>query len=546
MSQNHEYEKHLGQISRICKDFRIDSLKPRLAVISENLQGGDTINVALIGRFKAGKSSFLNSLIGRDIMPVAVLPLTSVVTYVKYGPQDKAEVMFHNGEIKTIDLSELADFITEEKNPENMKEVARVIVEIVILREFEKINFVDTPGLGSVYKHNTLTSTGWLPKVGVAFLAVSIDHPLSEDDISLLKELDTYTSEIVILLTKIDLIPQKEISKVVDFIHKQVKQHLNRNIRIFPFSNKPDFEAERRAVYEFIFQYIAGNRLQKSKEIIKHKLHSTISKLLDYLQLASLAADSAQESREQLSKQLKEERQNLSTIENEIKIVSVETESRLHDDSYKRFQEFCYRVNNILIRELKEQLPNWKRNLDEVFQEWLRKSLAKQLEIISEELGPQLSEHYLNMTLTSFLRVVRAFQDRLAQDIEKALHTKFSGASFEVKIEKPKEPDLHLDFIINSLWETLLFAIPMRLFQPLLNRHFMSRIPWEAEKNLSRLSSQWVEAISCSIENMAKQAVEFINNEIVTIENILAEAPDQKKEIEKAILELEAIKTGIS
>ena len=210
MSQNHEYEKHLGQINRICGDFRIDSLKPRLAAISESLQDGDSINVALIGRFKAGKSSFLNSLIGRDVMPVAVLPLTSVVTYVKYGPEDRAEVRFHNGEIKTIALSELEDFITEEKNPENIKEVARVVVEVAGLREFEKIHFVDTPGLGSVYKHNTLTSTGWLPKVGAAFLAVSIDHPLSEDDISLLKELDTYTSEIIIFLNKIKIKIQKK------------------------------------------------------------------------------------------------------------------------------------------------------------------------------------------------------------------------------------------------------------------------------------------------------------------------------------------------
>jgi len=73
----------------------------------------------------------------------------------------------------------------------------------------------------------------------------------------------------------------------------------------------------------------------------------------------------------------------------------------------------------------------------------------------------------------------------------------------------------------------------------------MSRIPWEAEKNLSRLSSQWFEAISGSIENTAKQAVEFINNEIVTIENILAEAPDQKKEIEKAISDLKNIEGSI-
>ena len=157
------------------------------------------------------------------------------------------------------------------------------------------------------------------------------------------------------MLTKIDLVPQKEISKVIDFIHKQVKGHLNRSLKVFPYSNKAGFESQRQAVYEFIFNSIEGDRLQKSEEIVRHKLRSAISKLQDYLHLVSLAADSAQESRQQLSLRLKQEQQNLPTIENEIKIIAGDIESKLHDDSYERFKEFCYRVENVLIRELKEQ-----------------------------------------------------------------------------------------------------------------------------------------------------------------------------------------------
>ena len=79
------YKDYVGTINRICCDFHIDSLKPQIAAISETVHESGFINVALVGGFKAGKSSFINSIIGKDVLPVAVLPLTSVITYIRYG-----------------------------------------------------------------------------------------------------------------------------------------------------------------------------------------------------------------------------------------------------------------------------------------------------------------------------------------------------------------------------------------------------------------------------------------------------------------------------
>jgi len=104
----------VGNIKQACDMFRIDSL-----ALSEMLQQDNVINVALAGGFKAGKSSFVNSLIGKDVMPVAVLPLTSVITCVKYGAEDRSKVKLLSGKEQDIALSELPEYITEERNPEN-------------------------------------------------------------------------------------------------------------------------------------------------------------------------------------------------------------------------------------------------------------------------------------------------------------------------------------------------------------------------------------------------------------------------------------------
>lgn len=542
---NIQFKSYTGQIARICEDFHIDSLKSQIAALCETLEESNLINIALVGGFKTGKSSFLNSLIGRDIMPVAVLPLTSVITYAQYGPEDKATVRLLNGQTKTISLQELADYITEKSNPENVKQVDKVDVELSNLQTYKGIRFVDTPGFGSAYKHNTLTSTGWLPKVGAAFLAVNVTNPFSEADILLFKELDAYTPEIIILLTKTDLISAKEADEVVKFIREQVKKHLNKDVKILPFSNKPGFESIRNSVYEYIQKTIADDQVRKSSEIISHKFRSILTKCREYLELALSAANSVQESRQQLFRLLAVERQRFPEIKREIWLISSGIKARVQTDSSDIFHKKYLPVKDKLVNELKEQIPNWNGNLAETstaFRSWAKDNLTRELEIISQENGLQLTGRHLRPALDSFSRIVRAFQDRMASDIENAFKTKFSGASFDARVEKPKEPDVQVGNVFMTPWEIIWYLIPMRLFRPLVTRHFLRLIPWETEKNLYRLGSQWYETISRSIDQMAQQAEEFIQNEINTVENILTEAPDQQKEIEKAIIDLEQMK----
>lgn len=545
---NPVYKNYVEAISRICGDFHIDSLKPQITAISDNIHEGSFINVALVGGFKAGKSSFINSIIGKDVLPVAVLPLTSVITYIRYGAYNKAKVELLNGQTTEIPLEKVVDYITEDNNPKNIKQVKRVDVELVSLEQYQGIQFVDTPGIGSVYKHNTITSTEWLPRVGAAFLAVSVVQPLSEAELELLKELDNYTCEIVLLLTKIDLVATSETDKVVQFIRDQVKQYLNKDLRVFPFSNKAGFEPSRQAVYEFIQQSIAGNRLQKSDDIITHKLRSTLLKCREYLLLGLSAANSTQEARQGLLQQIGQERQALASIQNELRLIANDLKERLYNDSSGIFERQRSRVAKDLLGQLKVDMPTWRGNLEktsQAFRHWVEINFVIKLKPISDEYGPQLSERYLKMALDSYSRVVRAFQDRIAQAIEKALHTQFAGAKFEVKIKEPKKPDVYIGNVFMTPWEIVWFLVPMGLFRPLVNGHFLHRLPWDVNVNLTRLASQWTESLSVSMDDIAQQAKVFIQQEIGTVENLLNKAPDQHSQIEKAIAELEEIKNLI-
>lgn len=138
----------VARVGAICRRFGIDSLAPQLAACEEMLKGGGVVDVAVLGQFKAGKSSFLNGLIGGAVVPVDVLPSTAVVTRIGYGPRERVTVHGLAGEPFEIPLARLAEFVTERGNPANEKRVAVVDVELPSLVPYEGVRFVDTPGLG--------------------------------------------------------------------------------------------------------------------------------------------------------------------------------------------------------------------------------------------------------------------------------------------------------------------------------------------------------------------------------------------------------------
>ncbi|HEU5360615.1 MAG TPA: hypothetical protein VFU42_05590, partial [Candidatus Deferrimicrobiaceae bacterium] len=168
------------------------------------------------------------------------------------------------------------------------------------------------------------------------------------------------------------------------------------------------------------------------------------------------------------------------------------------------------------------------------FQQWLDAALGEELSGISAAGGDPLAG-FLFKARASFSRTVRAFRDRLAKEIERALGIAFEGAQFRAEIAEPSRPDVRTGRTFDTSVELLWFLVPMAIFRPLVRRHFLRRIPWEVEKNLSRLAAQWADAVNASIDDLARQAMAFLADELLTIEGLVADPEDRRPEIEKAL-----------
>src|SRR6266849_9801012 len=134
--------------SEIIERYRLASIEQLLASCRA-VSSHDELSVAVVGQFKAGKSSFLNHFLRRDLLPVGVVPVTTVVTEIAFGPIEKAAVHFLDGREQEIALNEISQFISEKENTGNRRQVSTVKIELPELSRIRQLRFVDMPGLES-------------------------------------------------------------------------------------------------------------------------------------------------------------------------------------------------------------------------------------------------------------------------------------------------------------------------------------------------------------------------------------------------------------
>ncbi len=206
-------------------------LGERARRLSERLALG-RFYVSVVGEFKRGKSTLVNALLAADALPSGVLPLTAVATEVSFGSR-RAVVVSTDGSRHEIAADEIADYVTEERNPANERQVARVEVQLPAHLLEPGVVLVDTPGLGSIYRHNDVEARRALFDADGAILVLSADSPLSAEEHELLKILAERRAPTFFVLNKMDHLGADEREKVRSFVSGQMATELGRAERLW-------------------------------------------------------------------------------------------------------------------------------------------------------------------------------------------------------------------------------------------------------------------------------------------------------------------------
>ena len=207
--------------------------------------GADTFNLVAVGEFKRGKSSVLNALLGANILPVGVVPLTAIATIVSHGERAAAEVTFESGEIRSIAPQDLADYVTEKGNPHNTKKVREAHVTWPSPWLARGVRIIDTPGIGSAYRHNSEVTYRFLPDADAVLFLLSADQPAGQAETDFLERVREYAGRIFFLLNKADLLTGDELAESLEFASRVVAGATGRQVPVFPVSARLALEGLR-------------------------------------------------------------------------------------------------------------------------------------------------------------------------------------------------------------------------------------------------------------------------------------------------------------
>jgi GTP-binding protein EngB required for normal cell division len=492
----------------------------------------DEIAVALLGRFKAGKSSFLNHFIGRGAsagpLPTGVVPITAVIAEIRYGAREAARVHRHDGSDLEIPLDRIGGYISERENPRNAKQVDLITMELPELRRFRGLKFVDTPGLDSALSHNTQTSLNWLPNVDLALVAVSVDPPLSQRDIDLLKSLYQYTPKVAVLLTKADLVTEQELEEIAAFVRTQLAGNFTEAPQIFPYSTKPGFDHFRQALEAELFAGTLEHLAEERHSILSRKMDTLLRECVDYLALSLKSAETAQSEREAVKRQVIGEKEIVDEAKSSIRLVVKHAAAQTRSMVSDRLETHRSQVERALLKAFESEFPKWTKSLAIMlssFEDWLPGALRNELAALSiRERGSFLAP--LHQVRKQAFRALQQFRDRLSDGAERAFGAPLRTTETEIHVVEPAAPDIRVGRVFDRNWELLSPVLPAWTVKGAVHRHFARTIAYLVYQNLSRLGTQWEESINSALCGIEKEA--RLDELIGTVERLVESGDNER------------------
>jgi GTPase Era involved in 16S rRNA processing len=196
------------------------------------------VRVVVLGEAKRGKSSLINAMAGRSILPTGVIPVTSVVTVVRTDPTESVRVTYIDGREEFVGLDKIVDYVTEEHNAANRRGVQSVEVLVANVPLPESVLFVDTPGTGSVEEHHEAAAAAAARTMDVALAVLTSDPPISARERHQISVATAQSAELLVVVTKSDLLTSAELETVVGYTREVASQAAGHTVEVITVSAK--------------------------------------------------------------------------------------------------------------------------------------------------------------------------------------------------------------------------------------------------------------------------------------------------------------------
>lgn len=444
------------------------------------------LTIAVIGQFKRGKTTLINSILGADILPVGIVPITSAVTKIKYG-LDQAAVSFQHGGTQQVPLTKLDQYISEQENPDNKKGVSFVTLYYPCDLLKDGLTIVDTPGVGSVHKLNTDVAYSFIKESDAVIFMLSVDSPINEIEREFLFATKQYTSKFYFAVNKVDVINEGELTSYLRYCESLLRELMDTDsIRLFPISAKvgtgiPELlSAVRRDIQLSIDEILTDSIRIKFGEV----LNAAMSQIELYLSALNMPVDNLEKKRLELVDKLadldrmsqeayfrieRHANSPIKKIEKDFALLANDTIKDMTSILQNVYKQNTHKRPRVLENELKTVLETNSKcrlaKINDTGLDYLRSGYEEMANLLVKEIEGMKA--YLAEVIRSLFGVDYRY--------EKTSHTLSERSDFYIRLGK-----ITVSFFIEKRW--FIYLMPRRF----ANRKIASDISKEMKDNVSR------------------------------------------------------------
>ncbi len=220
-------------IKNIIKD--LDLKEDRVDGVFNKLKE-NRFNLVILGEFNRGKSTFINALLGKVVLPSNILPTTSVITRLNYSEEIKIVVTMDDNSKKEIGIDNLVEYVTENNSSDDVK-----IVDIYYPIDICKYGcvIVDTPGVNDLNEQNVIITEKYIPQADAVLFMLDSDQVFSESEKIFIKNkvMKSDIKKIFFIVNKADNIKEKTFNSLKKYVNDTVEE-LNLKSKIYYISSK--------------------------------------------------------------------------------------------------------------------------------------------------------------------------------------------------------------------------------------------------------------------------------------------------------------------
>ena len=262
---------------------------------------------------------------------------------------------------------------------------------------------------------------------------------------------------------------------------------------------------------------------------------------INYLEIALRTSERADTDREDLKRIILDEQVNFELMQTELSLVARENKQKTRE-LIANYLTDTHRMKLVhkLTARLSSEMPRWKGNLWKItrqYEEWLMENMVVEMDHISRADY----KHFfgtLRKAHSTISRSVELFRNLLDKNIEKVLGIAPNSVNWIIEVTEPAHPDVMFTKTFDFHFDTLWFLFPMFIFRHVFENHFLKQIPRVTDIHLSRLAYQWEVRINKTIDEIKKQALEYVQDELSTMDALLSGKMEQTEHIRDSMMTL--------